>query len=314
MSGKQEAVRLPDGERALRQLANTLRLKPFGFYFLVPFALALLIATETGGYNRMFGYTGALFYVSLFSFIPWWTAEACTRLCKAVLAPWRPKLWVLTLLGALLACVLVFLYSPWLVHAFFAVELPGVRVDMDTAHADGDWHKSLVQSARAVFFWMVANHIFDRYLGWPRLRYEPARAPAPALPVVAADTENPEHPSRPEDTAATASNAGPGNALLKRLKRFSALEQIIAVKAEEHYVCAHGAGFKELVLYRFSQALTDLEGEEGFRVHRSYWVRADAIAEYKLDGNRLELVLADGTTIPVSQRYRALVEQVLKPA
>jgi hypothetical protein len=286
--------------RQARVALDPRHLKAIGFHLLVPFALSLLTATETG-YNRLFGYAGAVVYVSLFSFIPWWTAEAATRAVRAVLSPWRPRLWTLTLVGALVACAAVFLYSPWLVRAFFALNLPNLRADLSAVEAHGSWAESAMQSARAVAFWMGANHAFDRYLGFPRFRYESKQ------------TQEPQH------EAATGDNdrAVPGadsraRELLARLTRFSSLDQVTAIKAEEHYVRVFGDGIEEMILYRFGRILVDLEKEDGFRVHRSHWVRRSAIAEKRTDGSRVALILKDGSVIPVSRRYHELVEQVMK--
>jgi hypothetical protein len=277
-------------------------LQAIGFHLLVPFALALLTATETG-YNRLFGYGGALLYVSLFSFIPWWTAEATTRVVKAVLSPWRPRLWILTLAGALLACAVVFLYSPWLVRAFSAFDLPNLRADPSAIEARGSWAESAMQSARAVAFWMGANHAFDRYLGFPRFRYElkPSREPQHATAI---------DQSQRGETGAGADDRA--RELLQRLTRFSSIDQVTAIKAEEHYVRVFGDGVEEMILYRFGRVLVDLEKEDGFRVHRSHWVRRGAIAEKRTDGSRVTLILKDGAAIPVSRRYHELVEQVMK--
>jgi DNA-binding LytR/AlgR family response regulator len=173
--------------------------------------------------------------------------------------------------------------------------------DLSAVEAHGSWAESAMQSARAVAFWMVANHAFDRYLGFPRFRYESEQRPA-TLHETATD----------ERDGAEAGANGRAPELLARLTRFSSLDQVTAIKAEEHYVRVFGDGIEEMILYRFGRILVDVEKEDGFRVHRSHWVRRSAIAEKRTDGSRVTLILKDGAVIPVSRRYHELVEQVMK--
>nr|WP_283950365.1 LytTR family DNA-binding domain-containing protein [Pseudomonas piscis] len=144
---------------------------------------------------------------------------------------------------------------------------------------------------------MTANHVFHRYLGLPRFTY----GVDVGVPVA--------------DEAADDVDAGEpdcAHKLLRSLKACSLLEDILAIKAEEHYVRVISRAGEELVLYRFSQALTDLAAEDGFRVHRSHWVRRSAIVVRRTSGKGMELMLDNGAVVPVSRRYHELVKQIVK--
>ncbi|MGZ0705055.1 LytTR family DNA-binding domain-containing protein [Pseudomonas sp. L5B5] len=267
--------------------------RSFAFYVLVPLLLALFTATDTG-FNRHFGYVGAMVYVSLFALANWWTADLATRVVKACLAHWKPRLWVLTLTGALLACVAVAAYAQLLSDGFHALGFPATQASEDR---EPQWSETLMQSARAVVFWMTANHVFHHYLGLPRFTYVAAAdAPVTDEPVVDTGIVGPDCTHK----------------LLRSLKACSSLEDILAIKAEEHYVRVISREGAELVLYRFSQVLVDLAAEDGFRVHRSYWVRKGAIVSRRINGKGMDLLLSNGAVIPVSRRYHELLNQVIK--
>lgn len=270
-------------ERKLRDI------RLLGFYVLIPLGLAALTATETG-YNRVLGYSGALIYVSLLSFVPWWIAEATTWLAKIVLARWRPALWVLTVLGALLACALVYPYVSFVGSWFFDFWMDGA-VGRPTAGLSRDDRiaEMLMQIGRAVLFWTAANYVFDRYLELPRFRYSAGPSAEAAPPAVSVTSVR----------------------FLEKLERFRSAEQIWIVKAEEQYIRVIGATTEELTLYRFNRAVIDLAAEDGFRVHRSYWVRRSAVVKSVTNGSQLLLEMKNGTHVPVSKRYHALVQQLL---
>ena len=51
----------------------------------------------------------------------------------------------------------------------------------------------------------------------------------------------------------------------------------IALQGEDHYVRIHTALGSELVLMRLGDAIQELDGLEGERVHRSWWVARRAV-------------------------------------
>lgn len=83
-----------------------------------------------------------------------------------------------------------------------------------------------------------------------------------------------------------------------------------AVIAEDHYcrVHAHG-GANALVHFRFGDALEEIAGVDGLRVHRGAWVADCAVKAASREGRRWLLELSDGHTIPVSSRHVAAVRE-----
>ncbi len=82
---------------------------------------------------------------------------------------------------------------------------------------------------------------------------------------------------------------------------------IHALQAEDHYLRVHTDAGTELILMRLGDAVPELDGVEGARTHRSWWVARAAIREVtRLDG-RAELTLPGGVVAPVSRSaYPAL--------
>lgn len=80
-----------------------------------------------------------------------------------------------------------------------------------------------------------------------------------------------------------------------------------AVEAEDHYLRLHTDRGSDLILFRLSDALVELDGLEGAQVHRSWWVARDAIRDVARGDGRAVLTLEGGLTVPVSRRHaRAL--------
>lgn len=84
--------------------------------------------------------------------------------------------------------------------------------------------------------------------------------------------------------------------------------RLVAVEAEDHYLRVRTEAGSALVLMRLSDALAALEGADGFRVHRSWWVARTAVQTASWKAGRGELSLSDGSTAPVSRTYAAALK------
>lgn len=102
-------------------------------------------------------------------------------------------------------------------------------------------------------------------------------------------------------------NDGPPR-LLSRLPK-SQWGPLLRLTVEDHYVAVTTEKGTERLLMRFSDALREVEGIDGLRVHRSHWVARGAVAGIERENGRLFLILVDGARVPVSRNYRAAVEE-----
>lgn len=76
---------------------------------------------------------------------------------------------------------------------------------------------------------------------------------------------------------------------------------------QDHYVEVHTDRGSELVLMRMSDAITETEGVDGLRIHRSHWVARAAVEGVERRGGKLLLRLRGGTQLPVSRSYSEAV-------
>lgn len=110
--------------------------------------------------------------------------------------------------------------------------------------------------------------------------------------------------SRPLTRVAAPEGVSPPD-LRRRLPPRLARARLIAVEAEDHYLRIRTEAGSALVLMRLADALTALEGADGFRVHRSWWVARTGVEAARWKAGRGQLILSDGSAAPVSRTYAA---------
>jgi len=104
------------------------------------------------------------------------------------------------------------------------------------------------------------------------------------------------------ETHASPVGAAPAK-FLARLPAKLAGSEVWAVEAEDHYLRLHTSNGRDLILMRLSDAVAELEGIEGARTHRSWWVARAAVAGVERGDGRAVLTLPDGAEAPVSRVY-----------
>jgi DNA-binding LytR/AlgR family response regulator len=82
---------------------------------------------------------------------------------------------------------------------------------------------------------------------------------------------------------------------------------VLALQMEDHYVRAHTRHGSALILIPLHQAIRELGGVPGLRIHRSWWVARAAVAGAVQQGRGVRLRLSNGMEAPVA---RAAVAQV----
>jgi DNA-binding LytR/AlgR family response regulator len=78
---------------------------------------------------------------------------------------------------------------------------------------------------------------------------------------------------------------------------------LYAISAEDHYLRLHTSRGSDLILMRLSDAIAELEGIEGARTHRSWWVARDAVVDVARGDGRAMLKLKGGVEAPVSRTH-----------
>ena len=82
---------------------------------------------------------------------------------------------------------------------------------------------------------------------------------------------------------------------------------LVYMRMADHYVEAFTTAGSTLVLMRFGDAIAELEGANGLRVHRSYWVARPHVTGTTRQNGRTILNLTGGHEAPVSRGYLAAV-------
>ena len=98
----------------------------------------------------------------------------------------------------------------------------------------------------------------------------------------------------------------PGARFLDRLPEKLGRD-LVYLKTADHYVEAVTTAGSTLVLMRFVDAVAELDGAGGLRVHRSYWVAYRHVEGVARSHGRTTLRLTGGHEAPVSRTYMAAV-------
>jgi hypothetical protein len=275
----------------------------YAFYLGVPAVIAVYAALNNWAVLQLSGYQATLLFYAGHAFVPWWTSALATYLLMRLLRPWRPPAWLLWILGSFLACLVILPYSNWFTRAFaagwLAGDSDGSRASLHILSEVGFWAFTL----RATVVWVLVNLLFDRFLGLPRFQY--------AVPMDAGH----EAANFAVPDIANVSGAIPADASLRFLQRLPATvgaDEVIALQAEQHYIRVHTASRSFMTLYRFSDAVAEMNPAAGRQVHRSYWVRTSAIKSIHRHGRKYSLELGNELQVPISAANRGLIRELAK--
>lgn len=105
-----------------------------------------------------------------------------------------------------------------------------------------------------------------------------------------------------ESSRKTASSSPSAPRFLRRLKPGLG-HGLVRLAMQDHYVEVHTDRGQQLILMRFADALDELDGIAGWRLHRSHWIAATGIAEVKRIDGKTVVVARDGAELPVSRTY-----------
>mgnify|MGYP006299663151 CR=1 FL=1 len=210
--------------------------------------------------------------------VNWLLADAVVRRLDAVAGEWLavPRLTV-PLLGACLSAV------PATGVVALANGLSGIGWPDDVAVLFGRVLLLLAAIALPVYT-------------WEDMQERIAAMPDPAPPEGASSGGQPEEiEARP---------AGEDGMPLFAARLSAPLEgRLLCLEMQDHYLKIHHSGGSEMILCRMEDAAREL-GSLGRRVHRSWWVAADAVDGVEREGQRTLLRLTDGRRVPVGRSFR----------
>lgn len=76
---------------------------------------------------------------------------------------------------------------------------------------------------------------------------------------------------------------------------------VLALQIEDHYIRVHRPEGSQLVLMTLGQGIAALDGLEGLRTHRSWWVARAAVADVQGTPRAMKLRLCNGLEAPVAR-------------
>ncbi|MBB5515948.1 hypothetical protein FHS89_001968 [Rubricella aquisinus] len=85
--------------------------------------------------------------------------------------------------------------------------------------------------------------------------------------------------------------------------------RLIRLGVQDHYVEVHTAQGMSLILMRLGDAVEEVGGVTGHRVHRSHWVAEQAIRDIQRRDGRVFLMMEDGAEVPVSRSYQKALRE-----
>lgn len=137
---------------------------------------------------------------------------------------------------------------------------------------------------------LILGWLFPGYAG----NAEAPPAPPAGPPVMPASA-----PPLPDRADAMAAAEAP---FLRRLPQ-SLGRDLVRLSTQDHYVEAATPLGRTLILMRMSDALDELGGIEGLRIHRSHWISRFGAAGLAREDGRLFVLTSDGERLPVSRSY-----------
>jgi hypothetical protein len=280
--------------------------------YLLGVPLALIVFNASARWSVNYDLTlGQVLGISFaLNAVPWWGLLLVMWPLHRVLGPLRLPVWALTTISTLLVGILLHGYVKFC-FGQIAVLAPGFL----QAKAEVRYGLTLPYlvlfikcALPTVLTTVVCIEVCETMLGlgW----WQPRRAASPHVRFPGG-TDASRSVAPPLDFIALARTAPPARAGFLRHSKLPATATVLALEAEDHYLRIHSDCGSDLIRYRFTDALTELGGTSGLRVHRSWWVNSDFASHFTATGKVGEIGLKNGLIVPVSLRYRSAVEREL---
>jgi hypothetical protein len=271
------------------------------FYLGIPVAFALYAGAAESGSATFVAKRYYFLYFLATGLPSWWVMDLATRAIKRLLQPWGPSLVVILILGAILGSNIQGTWAP-LRHALFEpylVEGSHFYAVFPPRFGDPDYLiEALIAWTSSSVVWVSANLFFIHVLNFPRFGYR-------ASPGHADQDDARSVPMTPPAQPTPALKV-----LLDKLPE-NVGNNIVALKAEEHYTRVYTDRGEALILMPFRDAVGMLGELDGMQTHRSYWVNNAYVAELVREGRSSHVHLKSDIDIPVSRSYRVKVQEAL---
>ena len=271
------------------------------FFVGIPVALAFIFSLV--GIRLIAGmpYLDGLLYMNLHMFIAWWSVSVGAWLIKFMFRSWRPPVVAICCLGFIIILIPTVFPFQALGELYASVypSFAAARADEELPSWSLDYILHFVRySIPALPLSLAGVYIYRLVTGVDWYGY-PAGASAR---------------SRNSYTEAGPAAASPhlrATASLIANTQLADDAELLAIKAEQHYIQIWSDRGNDMVRYRFKDIPAELAACNGAQVHRSWWVNLDHVQSYRQSGRVLELVINEDLIIPVSLSHRNSVLDAL---
>lgn len=217
---------------------------------------------------------------TLVVFVDWALAGGMTALlARLSFAVWLP-FWALLMLGLGLSKFIAMPVNHVLADTLDAL---GYATTADRTMA-GSVLTAIVPQA---IVWVAANYLVLAIKGEPAAAVAAMPAPPPQTFTPVPISQSPPDSVEPRFmTRVRPAIRGP----------------ILAIRAEQHYIRVHTEHGEDLILYKFGDAVREIDRSLGMQVHRSWWVARAAVGGPAHAG-RDALLLSSGLEVPIGRTY-----------
>ncbi len=264
------------------------------YLLLLPFVIAAWMTALGIGPKADISRWQSFFYVGTRVLVAWWCAHLGALAAARLLRGRSVPLWVILLAGFLLIWLpvtVLFNFHLQLLDLWF----PGLsgRIVHPEFSLSVEYFTYFITRTAGSFLpvWMAVVHAYRKQFGVDWYSPRQPEDPRTAAPIS-------------ESRSCDAPGAAPFPSFMA-LSRLPPDARLHTLKAAEHYIEVVADKGKELVRWRFNDAVRELSALNiGCQVHRSWWVSWDGIREIVPCGRTIELVIRDGRRIPVSLTYK----------
>ena len=290
----------------------TLDSKPWwlriAFFLGCPLLLSLPLGLFQAGFAVHLSPQIAVLYWALAWCITWWTSEGFLRVLHGILRPWNIALVIEIALANVLAVIAYAIYFPGIMIFFAeqATQLPQSYFADRLPTGSLEHLVMLLRSAVSGFIaWVLLRSLYAMY-NPDRRTIKDAKAASP-------------HKLSEHETGLSPAHIAvvPASKFRRELesKGVSELDRVIAMQACDHYVNVYLDDGRELLIFsRFSDAIDALSTCDGLRIHRSFWVKREAVNSIERDGAAVTAHLSNGLACPVSIKYQGYFEHLVARA
>jgi hypothetical protein len=291
------------------------------FFIAIPAFVAFMFSLV--GIRLISGmpYLDGLAYMLAHMFIAWWAVSWGATIIKLAFRSWQPPLLTICVLGYF-ASLIPAAFAFQNLGDYYASMYPVFAANRAEAVAPG-WHLDYLlhfvrYSIPALPLFLIGVYGYKLLTGVNWFAYgSEGNAQQLATHINAAATANASSaPTATGNIAARNTAEGIAAARTHQTEKRRAVAgliegstldpdaELLAIKAEQHYIQIWSDKGNELVRFRFRDVPRALQGCNGIQVHRSWWVNLDKVKGHKIDGRKTDLLIGEKLTVPVSLPHR----------